>query len=593
MKTTKKLTPLRLVINSYAQQLKQEPRKTAISFLLPGIAVTFGTYIPPLVIAHLLNTFGKTGFSSPSELMPYIALLVGVWTLGQMIWRIAIHYAIRLEINGIERLYNQGIDKLLANDLQFFDDNFAGSLTKKITGYARNFEGVVDTLIFSVFTTLIPLVFVTFILWGYSPWLVVGLIGNIVLAFFAVRPFIKRRQKLVDVREAASNVVSGHIADTISNVAAVRTFSREKYEQQRNNESIRDYVKKTQRSWDYQNRRIDLILGPFYVLANAIGLILALALSQNGVLNLGVIFVAFSYYANITVIVWEFNNIYRNIEGNLTDAAQFMALFNSNPTVADSPRAEPFILTKPSIELKNINFKYNDKRGEHLFKDLHLVIKPGEKIGLVGPSGGGKTTIAKLILRVMDVSDGVILVDDRNIKTIRQEDLREYISYVPQDPLLFHRSLADNIRYGKLSASQEDIEAAAKLAYAHDFIEDLDAGYDTLVGERGVKLSGGQRQRVSIARAILKNAPILVLDEATSALDSQSESLIQEALTNLMKDKTTIVIAHRLSTIQKMDRIVVLEDGVITEQGSHSELLEKNGLYAKLWNHQSGGFLED
>jgi ATP-binding cassette subfamily B protein len=241
----------------------------------------------------------------------------------------------------------------------------------------------------------------------------------------------------------------------------------------------------------------------------------------------------------------------------------------------------------------NVGFAYPENQTRPLFKDLSLKIKPGEKVGLVGPSGGGKTTITRLLLRFMDIQDGLITIDGQDITTIKQADLRSRIAYVSQEPILFHRTLAENIGYGDLVAEQKVIEGVAKMANAHDFIAKLPKGYDTLVGERGVKLSGGQRQRVAIARAMLKNAPILVLDEATSALDSESEVLIQDALWKLMEGRTAIVIAHRLSTIQRMDRIIVLEDGKIVEEGSHKDLLRANGTYAKLWAHQSGGFIDD
>ena len=228
-----------------------------------------------------------------------------------------------------------------------------------------------------------------------------------------------------------------------------------------------------------------------------------------------------------------------------------------------------------------------------MFTNLNLRIKPGEKVGLVGPSGGGKTTITKLLLRFMDIQAGSISIDNHNISQINQQVLRQHIAYVPQEPMLFHRSLKENISYGNLAASEREIIAVAKMAHAHDFIEKLEDKYDTLVGERGIKLSGGQRQRVAIARAMLKNAPILILDEATSALDSVSEILIQDALWKLMDNRTAIIIAHRLSTIQEMDRIVVLSDGAIQEQGTHKELLRMNGIYKDLWSHQSGGFMKD
>lgn len=262
------------------------------------------------------------------------------------------------------------------------------------------------------------------------------------------------------------------------------------------------------------------------------------------------------------------------------------------PEVKDPPRPLKVHIQRGSVEYKNVAFNYENKKTA-LFENLNLRIKPGEKIGLVGQSGGGKTSITKLLLRFMDIQKGQILIDNQDITTIRQTDLRKHITYVAQEPMLFHRSLKENIAYGNLQASQQEIEAVAKMAHAQEFIKDLPDGYNTLVGERGVKLSGGQRQRVAIARAMLKNAPILILDEATSALDSESEVLIQDALWKLMDNKTALVIAHRLSTIQKMDRIIVLDKGQIVEQGTHKELIRQNGVYSNLWNHQSGGFIEE
>ena len=232
------------------------------------------------------------------------------------------------------------------------------------------------------------------------------------------------------------------------------------------------------------------------------------------------------------------------------------------------------------------------KNGATVFNNFSLKIKSGEKVGLVGHSGSGKSTLTKLLMRFVNISGGEILIDGQNIRAVRQDDLRQHISYISQEPILFHRSIRDNIAYSRPNASEEQIIESAKKAHAHEFILNLKYGYDTLVGERGVKLSGGERQRVAIARAMLKDSPILMLDEATSSLDSISESYIQDAFNELMKGKTTIVIAHRLSTIQKMDRIIVLDKGQIAEEGTHKELLENNALYSKLWEHQTGGFLE-
>ena len=243
------------------------------------------------------------------------------------------------------------------------------------------------------------------------------------------------------------------------------------------------------------------------------------------------------------------------------------------------------------LSIKNLK-AIIESTGNEVLKGINLEVKPGERVGIVGHSGAGKSTITKLVLRLNDVTSGKIMIDGQDIRNVSQDDLRSAISYVPQESILFHRTIKENINYGKINATMNEIIEVSKKAHAHEFVLNLSKGYDTLVGERGVKLSGGERQRVAIARAMLKPAPILILDEATSSLDSISESYIQEAFTELMKGKTSIVIAHRLSTVQKMDRIIVLEKGKIVEDGTHKQLLRKKGFYRNLWDHQTGGFLE-
>jgi ATP-binding cassette subfamily B protein len=260
--------------------------------------------------------------------------------------------------------------------------------------------------------------------------------------------------------------------------------------------------------------------------------------------------------------------------------------------VRDIDGAKPLVVTDGEIDFKDTRFFFKDASAP-ILSHFDLRIEGRQKVALVGPSGAGKSTVTRLLLRLFNVTGGGIEIDGQNIARVTQESLRDAISYVPQEPVLFHRSLMENIRYGRRDASDEEVIEAAKKAHCHEFIEALPLRYETYVGERGVRLSGGERQRVAIARAILKNAPILVLDEATSSLDSQSEWLIQDALETLMQQKTVIVIAHRLSTVMKMDRIVVLEKGAIVADGTHAELLERGGLYHKLWNIQAGGFLQE
>lgn len=312
----------------------------------------------------------------------------------------------------------------------------------------------------------------------------------------------------------------------------------------------------------------------------------------SGVISAGTVVLIQIYIGNIFEAFFLLSRVFSKMTGSLAYADEMIEVFDATPDILDPETPETDRIRDGRIEFRDVSFKYSD--GENVFSNFSLAIQDGEKVGLVGPSGAGKTTVTKLLLRFVDPQSGKICIDGQDIRSIRQDDLRKHIAYVPQEPLLFHRSIRENIAYGKADAADEDVIAAAKKAEAHEFIARLPKGYDTLVGERGVKLSGGERQRVAIARAILKDAEILVLDEATSSLDSESEHAIQEALDDLMNGKTAVVIAHRLSTIRKLDRIVVLNrDGKIEEEGKHDELLARNGLYASLWNRQTGGFLEE
>ena len=580
---------LRLVLRRYYAQVRRWKVYAVPALLLPAVGDVLTIYAPPLVVARLLARFGQREQVTFSDFIPYLAAFAGLWIAGQIVWRVAVAMIIRAEIRGLEALYVEAMDELLAKDLAFFHNNYAGSLTKRALGFARRFEDVFDVAAFQISAAFLPLTFAGVVLWSYSPWLILVLTAMLTVTCVMIVPLIRRRRDLVDVREAASNAVAGHLADSIANAETVRAFAREADEARLHAANVLDYGRKTQHSWDYQNTRVDLVTSPMFVLTNLAGLTVAFGAARTGA-DMEAVFVTFSYFTTATRVMWEFNRIYRNLEGALTDAAQFAELLLDPPEVTDVDAPLAFAPSHSGVEFSSIGFRYSASQPP-LFEQFSLTIEPGTRLGLVGRSGGGKTTLTRLLLRFADVEQGEILVGGQPIERVPQAELRRTIAYVPQDPAMFHRSIADNIRVGRPGASDAAVREAARLAHATDFIEALPNGYATLVGERGVKLSGGQRQRVAIARAILKDAPILVLDEATSSLDSESELLIQDALWTLMSRRTAIVIAHRLSTVRRMDRLVILERGRIAEEGSHDALLAQGGIYAALWAHQSGGFL--
>jgi len=329
-----------------------------------------------------------------------------------------------------------------------------------------------------------------------------------------------------------------------------------------------------------------------YAIGATVAFIFAVLGAQYGIASVGTVYLIFIYALNINRQLWELNNITRTYNRVIGDAHEMTEILMKDYRLIDHSLDE-LQASKGEVIFDSVTFTHDDGEGDQVFNDFNLRIPAGQRVGLVGHSGSGKTTLTRILLRFSDIDSGVISIDNQDISHVTQKSLHESIAYVAQEPMLFHRSLYENISYGKPDATKEQIIDAAKKAHAYEFIKNLPKGFETLVGERGVKLSGGQRQRIAIARAILKDAPILVLDEATSALDSESEKLIQASLDVLMKGRTSIVIAHRLSTIAKLDRIVVLQDGEVVEDGTHAELLKQNGTYATLWKHQSGGFIED
>jgi len=504
-------------------------------------------------------------------------------------WGIAV-----LHHNIEAKLYEDSFAYLTNQDYSFYADRFSGSLVTQASRFAKIYTIFNDTMFFELLPqglfVLISIGIMTF----YSPLIGLSVLLVWLLATFVVIKFALNRLPMRRDAVARESEQVGELADVLTNSLTVKTFAAEQREFERYHAINVMRGQFFLRSWKRAVRNV-WIVELFCVLLQLfvlVGGLLAVKYHGLGIAT----FLLFQVYSfRIIDVIRRTNMIVRQMEVVAGDAQEMTELLELSPTIKDAPEPLPSKINKGQIEFVNVDFKYTDDMGANksLFSDLNLAIKPGEKIGLVGPSGGGKTTVTRLLLRFMDVQEGAIQIDGQDIKQIKQSDLRSSIAYVPQEPLLFHRSIRENIAYGNPDADNKSVLAAAKKSFADEFVRELPDKYETMVGERGVKLSGGQRQRIAIARAMLKQAPILILDEATSALDSESEKLIQQALWSLMEDKTAVVIAHRLSTIQRMDRIVVLDKGRIIEQGTHNELLGKKGLYAKLWSHQSGGFIEE
>jgi len=487
-------------------------------------------------------------------------------------------------------LSNFAFGYLHKHSFSFFNNNFVGSLVKKVNRFVRSFEAVNDRVIFNVSEMVIEIGIVIGVLF-YRSWRLGLALLIWILVYIVMSTLYNRVRIRYDVlRSEADSAVGGVLADTITNNSNVKLFNGYEKEKKYFAQTQGKFAKLQLKAW-YMDCVFDGFQAFFAFLLEGILMYIGISLWSVGKFSAGDLMLIQAYVITVVQNIWGFGRVIRNIYSDLSEAGEMSAILCAPHDIKDVPSAKKLKVDSGKIEFKEVIFNYHETRS--ILKDFNLEIESGQKVALVGPSGAGKSTLVKLLLRMHDVSGGKILIDNQNIAKVTQESLWESISFVPQDPILFHRTLRENIRYGRFDATDIEVEAAAKLAHCHEFIENLPDKYDTYVGERGIKLSGGERQRVAIARAILKNAPILFLDEATSSLDSESEHFIQDALNNLMKGKTVIIIAHRLSTVMSVDRILVVDKGVVAEDGTHDQLLKKkNGLYKKLWNLQAGGFIK-
>lgn len=578
----------------------------AIALLIVTPIVIFVRQIlSPLVIANVIGILSSAGpedfinngniFQIPlvQKILPqgiflFLCQLVGSAIFGNL----RVYLVWKMELLTINDLSIQCFDTINNQSMQFHSDRFSGSLTAQVGRFTRAYERLTDQFIFNIVPLVITFSSIFIILMNRAPMFAIGLMFfSTVFAIVSSRSF-KKIGKCNEREAAAQTRQTGQLTDSITNILSVKSYAQENFERARYTKYQGETLAAGEASMRATIQR-DVLFDSIFLLIDVLMIGFIVIGAPVFALPVATVILIFQYSQTILINLWDVSSIFKNFTRVFGDAHEMTVILDTVDTVVDEKGAKKLIVGNGSIYFDHINFKHADAK-EDIFNDFDLKIKPGERVGLAGLSGSGKTTLTKLLLRFADVDAGAITIDDQNIRKVTQHSLRKNIAYVPQEASLFHRTIAENIAYAKPDATMEKIKHAAKLANAAEFIEKLPNGYETMVGERGIKLSGGQRQRIAIARAILKDAPILVLDEATSALDSESESLIQEALLRLMHGRTSIVVAHRLSTISSLDRIVVLDNGKIIEQGSHDELLKlKDGQYKKLWNRQSGAFIEE
>ena len=573
---------------------QMEPDRAA--FTGSAIAIVLGTLAnavaAPLIFANLLGRIANHGpHQSVSSFAPLIVAYAVVLVAATAFGRIGGWLNWGATLRSFGRAITNGYDHLIGLSHGWHTDRPSGEVIATLETSTWAFVELIEAMVWGILrisvTTLGAIVVLGIVAWPVAL-VMLGLVGVFVLVLHHRMARVVAAEK--DFSDAHSRA-TGVIADTITNLTTVRSQAAEGREKGNVGTLVGDSL-----SADFRARRVftstrlqmESAMAFFNWAAVAVGIVLAL----HHVAAAGVVYLILFYATFVGTSLEELFEFIRLMSRAIGRCAKFAGIAATRPDIIDLPGAPDLVVPRGRVEFRELRFAY--KEGARLFDGLDLRIEPGEHVGLVGPSGSGKTTLTKLLLRFADRDGGQILIDGQDIARVTQHSLRRHIGYVPQDPQMLHRTIAENICYGLDAADVVDMDlvrAVGRAAYVDEFVERLPAGYETIVGERGLKLSGGQRQRVAIAQAMAKGAKVLVLDEATSALDSESESLVQEALWHLMEGTTALVVAHRLATIARLDRIVVLDHGGVVEQGTHAQLLAREGVYGRLWAHQSGGFL--
>ena len=562
----------------------------AIGSLLTRLCATISVLVPPIFYKEIIDILSSsTGITNELSLNAIGVLMIILWIkiASFIVYRLYDFWAIALEMNIQEWINNFFLQKLQYHSYKFFSENMSWSLISKFRKGVSAFEKLSDIFSWQILPFITNVTIILIIIGMQNIWISVWIFVVILIFTWLQYVLYKYIHPYQEKANALDSEQGGLLSDLIINNYTIKLFASEKKEE-------RKYAKlnyDTAHARKIQYHKSIWIWGSsaaIWIILEVGIMYLAIRMWGNGTISLGMIVLLQTYILRLIDFLWGIGQTLRHTFIAISEASEILKIIDTPHEIQD--KSDKKLKVKHGeIRFEGVDFSYGENQ---IFHNLKLHIKPNQRVALVGESGSGKTTITKLLFRLYDIPSWEILIDDQNIAEVTQESLRSSMSMIPQDPILFHRSIRENIAYGKPNASDEEIIAATKMARCHQFISHLKDGYETLVGERGIKLSGGERQRVAIARAILENKQIIVMDEATSALDSESEFLIQEAMEELMKHKTVLIIAHRLSTIMKMDEIIVMDQGKVVEKGSHKELLAKpEGIYKKLRDIQSGGFI--
>lgn len=583
---------LKDVLSAFWQGIKHHK----ISFYYSIFGVTIASVVDlviPLQYKHFFDMVSSD--AEKGTLVPFLVHIIFIVLLlnifNWIFYRSGSLAVNQLDAKVMAKLREDSFEYMIDHSYTFFSNNFSGSLVQRVSRFVKSFENLFDTFVFNLIPLLVNIVVVIFILYKEQPVIAEILLGWAIVVMVTNYLFSIWRLKYNVRVAAADSKTTGYLADAITNQNTIASFAASDFETKGFSEVVRDQAKALLNVWNF-SVAANAVQSLFIIAIEFILFYYAIHFWEKNAITVGTFVLIQVYVLGLAQKLWSFGSIIRSVYEGYADSKEMVEILKTPHEVADITDAKPLRVEGGAITFKDVTFGFNESR--KVLEGINLSINPGDKVALIGPSGAGKSTIVKLLLRMYNLVHGEIAIDGQDIQKVTQESLRKNVSLVPQDPILFHRTLMENIRYGRQDATDDEVKMAAKLAHCDEFIDVLPDKYETFVGERGIKLSGGERQRVAIARAILKNAPILILDEATSSLDSHSEALIQDALDKLMKGKTSIVIAHRLSTIRMMDRIVVIKGGKVEEEGSHEDLLSKDeSLYKTLWNLQAGGFIAE